>query len=130
MLTNSKAYAIIEQVTSLTQKTNMLPLIKNPLTLSLVFATAFGVLAHDTQLDQVAAVAIAAPVTVSAYAIADISSKSSDHVHVEKVSVSSQTSASKMNVPKIQPRNDDLRFVQAKKQALGGGDEAGLWPSI
>lgn len=108
----------------------MLPLLKNPLTLSLVFATAFGVFAHDTQLDQVAAVAIATPTTVAAYAIADISSKSFDHVHVEKVSVSSQAGASRMNVPKIQPRNDDLRYVQGKKQALSGGDDAGLWPSV
>lgn len=108
----------------------MLPLLKNPITLSLVLSTAFGVLVHDTQLDQVATIAVATPTTVAAFAIADISSKSSDHIHVEKVSVSSQTGASRMNIPKIQPRNDELRYIQGKKHALSGGDAVGLWPSI
>jgi hypothetical protein len=107
----------------------MLPLLKNPLTLAIVFATTVGVVAHDTQLDQAAMVAIAVPASFTAFAVAD-SFKSNEHVHVEKVSVMNQTGASRLNIPKIQPRDDDHRYIQTKKHALAGGDSIGLWPSV
>jgi hypothetical protein len=107
----------------------MLPLFKNPLTLSIIFATSLGVFAHDTQLDQAAVIALAVPASFTVFAVAD-SFKTNDHVHVEKVSVMNQAGAFRVNVPKIQPRDDNHRYVQSKKQLLLGGDTTGLWPSI
>lgn len=107
----------------------MQPLFKNPLTLSIVFATIFGVLAHDTQVDQAAVVAVAVPAAFTAIVAAD-SYKSNEHVHVEKISVMSNASVSRSNVSKMQPRDDDHQYVQTKKYVLSGGDTAGFWPSI
>lgn len=107
----------------------MSPLFKNPLTLSIVLATSLGVFAHDTQLDQATVMAVAVPTSVTTFAVAD-SFKSNEHVHIEKVSVINQAGSYRTNVPKIQPRDDDHRYVQSKKQLLVGGDATGLWPSI
>ncbi|HEY8992825.1 MAG TPA: hypothetical protein VIM37_03165 [Candidatus Microsaccharimonas sp.] len=107
----------------------MLPLFKNPLIVSIVLATTLGVLAHDTQIDQAAIIAVAVPASFTAFVAAD-SFKSNEHVHVEKVSVMSQVGASRLNVPKIQPRDDDHQYVQTKKHSLIGGDTTGLWPSV
>ena len=101
----------------------------NSLSLTLVFATVFGVLAHDTQIDQAAIVAIAVPASLTGYALADMASKSNEHVHVEKVSVASSINAARVYVPKIQPRDDDRRYVQAKRHAFSGGGNTSLWPS-
>ena len=100
------------------------------LSLSLVFATAFGVLAHDTQVDQAAVVAMAAPAALAGFALADMASKSNEHVHVEKVSVGSHINAARVYVPKIQPRDDDRRYIQTKKQAFYAGGGTSLWPSV
>ena len=103
----------------------------NPLPLALIFTTAFGVLMHDTQLDQAAATALAPPVMLATYAAADVASKSGgDHTHVEKVSVHSQLGALRANVPRIQPRDDDRRYIQTKKVIYSGGDANSFWPSV
>ena len=107
----------------------MLTLFKNPLTLSIVFATILGILAHDTQLDQATVIAAAVPASFTIFVAAD-ALKSSEHVHVEKVSVMSQFGASRLSVSKIQPRDDYHQYVQSKKHSSAGGDTTSLWPSI
>lgn len=107
----------------------MVSLLKNPLTLSIIFATSLGILAHDTQVDKATIIAMAVPVSLTVFAAAD-SFKSNEHVHVEKVSVMNQGSTFRVSVPKIQPRDDDHRYVQSKKESLLGGDTTSLWPSI
>ena len=93
-------------------------------------ATTFGVLMHDTQIDKATTVAIVNPIASTNYAAAEVS-KSNDHVHVEKVSVYHQeVGASKSNVPKIPPRDDNHRFMQSKKSISNGGDSPSLWPSV
>lgn len=107
----------------------MPPLI-NPLPFVLIAATAFGVVMHDTQVDHAASVAIVAPANFSDFSAADAVSKSSEHVHVERVSVADQRSATHQeNVPKTQPRNDHNKYVQTKKHVNSSGAN-GLWPSI
>ena len=124
LLTKSKAYAIIRIVKP---KKNMNKFV-NPITLAFTFATALGVLAHDTQLDQMTAIAVTAPAALAIYAVAD-SSKSSEHLHVEKISMNRQLGAFRINVPRTQARDDDRRYIVSKKVVLGS-DTNSLWPSV
>ena len=110
----------------------MLPLFKNPLTLAIVLSTSLGILAHDTQIDKAAVLAVAVPASFSALYLADAFSKSSDHVHVERASADNQGSA-RMGFPKTQTRDDDHKYIQEKKCESNGGnddDDYILWPSI
>lgn len=107
-----------------------MPPIVNPLPFVFIFATAFGVMMHDTKVDHAASVAIVAPVDVANLSLAHVVSKSDDHTHVERVSTSShQGSTHTENVPKTSPRNDHNRYSQGKKSNFSGGSGNGLWPS-
>ena len=110
--------------TNTNNKQKMLPL-TNTYPFVFIIATALGVLMHDTQVDHASSVALN-PAHYSSFAVADAVSKSSEHVHVERVSVGGGSSS---NIAKIQPRDDDRRYIQSKKFALSGGDSLGLWPS-
>lgn len=103
----------------------MFPLIINPLTILLTLTTTFSVLVHGTQVDQATSIAIALPVMVASYGVADITLKSNDpHVHVERVSFSSRQ-------PSTQPRNgDDKKYIVAKKYSANGFGGDYSWPSI
>lgn len=105
----------------------MFPSITSPSLIVFIIATLFGVVMHDTQFDK-ATVAIATPSHFTNYAASEVS-KSTEHVHVERVSITNQGSATR-NVPKTQPRDDDRRYIQSKKLALHSGDGNGLWPSV
>lgn len=98
-------------------------------TLAFTVVTTFGVLAHDTQLDRMSAIAITAPAALAMYVVAD-AIKSSEHLHVEKISMNSQVGSFRINVPRTQARNDDRKYVQVKRSVYGGTDSHGLWPSI
>jgi hypothetical protein len=103
----------------------------NPIPLVLVIATTFGVLMHDTKVDKLATAAIANPSLHSAYGASEVA-RTNEHVHVEKVSVGGQAHANTARFinPRTQVRDDDHRYVQAKKSPHNGGDSNGLWPSI
>lgn len=103
--------------------------ITNTLSISLIVAIVTGVLAHDTQVDKATVVAFAAPAALAAFALADISTKSNEHIHVEKVSSSSNLGYARF-VPKIPPREDTRRYIQEKKLAFIDGDTKTLWPSV
>ena len=107
----------------------MLPL-TNTFPFVFIFVTTLGVLMHDTQLDQAAKIAIVNPANFSDFAVADAASKSHEHVHVERVSMSGQGHSVRANALKIPPRDDDRRYIQSKKVALAGGGDVGLWPSV
>ena len=101
-----------------------------PLFISLTFATAFGVLFHDTQVDKAATAAFVAPVAAASFAIVNLSNKLDDHVHVEKASPADQAGALRGNIAKAPPRTDDRRYIQSKKIFFGGSNNSGLWPSV
>lgn len=105
----------------------MSPTIVNPSLIVFIIATAFGVIMHDTQVDK-ASVAITTPSHFTNYAASEVS-KSTEHVHVERVSITNQGSSTR-NTPKTQPRDDDRKYIQSKKVALHSGNGAGLWPSV
>jgi hypothetical protein len=108
----------------------MLQTVINPLLISFTLFTTFGVLVHDTQVDRAATLALAIPAaTIVSYAAVDTASKSGDsHVHVERFSSARQLADIRSNVPRLQPRDDDVRFFQTKKQF--GSDPTTLWPSV
>jgi len=102
-------------------------LLLKPLSFMLVIATTFGVVMHDTQVDKATNVALN-PVYYASASAADATAKSGDHVHVERFSVSNQAHTLRSNLPKIQPRDDDRRYIQSKK-ITHSGNSASLWPS-
>ena len=107
----------------------MLPII-NPLALIFTLATTFGVLVHDTQLDR-AALAAVIPVSFASFAAIDSVIKSADsHVHVERSTGPNSLATLRMSVPRVQPRDDDRRYIQTKKVFLGTGGTSYLWPSV
>jgi len=104
----------------------------NPLPFVFIFATVFGVLMHDTQADHATTVAIANPTVYTNFASSEVVSRTNEqHVHVEKVSVSGAGEAGTTRInPHTQARDDDRRYVVAKKSVYAGGDSQGLWPSV
>jgi hypothetical protein len=108
----------------------MPPLI-NPLPFVFIIATAFGVVMHDTKVDHATSIAVVNPTYFADSVLSDAVGKSDEHIHVERASVSSQSSSAthQENVPKTQPRNDHNKYTQVKRNANSGGDN-NLWPSV
>lgn len=108
----------------------MLPTLINPLPLIFTIATGFGVVVHDMQIDRATTVALALPSALATFAVVDSLSKSGEHVHVERATTANHLAALQAAVPRMQPRDDDRRYVQAKKVYFGGGERSYIWPSI
>jgi hypothetical protein len=109
----------------------MFPITINPLPLLFTITATFGVLVHDTQIDRATTVALALPTAFATFAAVDSAMKSSEqHVHVERVSMPSHLANLRMSIPRMQPRDDDRRYVQSKKLAFGSMDSGYIWPSI
>ena len=98
----------------------------------LTFATAFAVVLHDTHIDRMATAAIGLPLAAASYGVAESLLKKTDHTHVERAEFqkNTSTSVSRSAPPKIQPRDDDRRYIQNKKFVFTGGGYSGLWPSV
>lgn len=108
----------------------MLHTLFNPFIITFTLATTTGVLVHDTQLDRAAMFALATPIAIIGYAGIDNAIKNGDsHTHVERVSAPKHIAAFRTNLPRLQPRDDDRRYLQNKKIYFGGADSTGLWPS-
>jgi hypothetical protein len=109
----------------------MFSTIINPIPLIFTIATTFGVLVYDTRIDRAATVALALPTAFATFGAVDSMTKSGDqHVHVERVSASGRLANMQLSVPRIQPRDDDRRYVQSKKIAFGSMDSGYIWPSV
>lgn len=106
----------------------MNPLI-NPLPFIFTIATTFGVLVHDMQIDR-AALAAVVPISFASFAAVDALSKSGQHVHVERTHGPNSMASLRVAVPRVQPRDDDRRYIQTKKLYLGASDTVTLWPSV
>lgn len=107
----------------------MLPLIINPAPLIFTIATAFGVLVHDMHIDRAATV-VALPAIVASAGAASVFLKSSDHTHVERAAFAKHASPIRAALPKVQPRDDDRRYILAKKVYVSGGGQSTFWPSV
>lgn len=110
----------------------MLHTILNPFILLLAFTTSVGVIVHDTQIDRATMFALTVPATIIGYAGLDTAIRSGDaHVHVERVSGPRHLSVLRSTLPRLQPRDDDQRYIQNKKMNFDGGTDANsLWPSV
>lgn len=109
----------------------MFPTIINPIPLLFTITATFGVLIHDTQIDRATTTALALPSALATFAAVDSLMKSTDqHTHVERVSMPGHLANLKMSVPRIQPRDDDRRYIQSKKVAFGSMDSGYIWPSV
>lgn len=98
------------------------------LLVSLAVMTAFGILVHDTKLDE--AVVLALPVATATFGLAHaFDSGDSAHTHVERASLSHAFSG----IPRVQARDDHRRYYVPKQfgrntDYLGGSRI--LWPSV
>ncbi|MFZ1301923.1 MAG: hypothetical protein WAQ27_05135 [Candidatus Microsaccharimonas sp.] len=110
-------------------KTNMEKTI-NLAPIIFIAAIATGVLVHDMRIDKAASVALALPAVLATYGAAHFVGSGSEHIHVERVAFSNQSSIYHSSLPKITPRDDDKRYVQSKKSITTSGDNTSLWPSI
>ncbi len=109
----------------------MFPTLINPLAMTFTIATTFGVLVHDTQIDRASMLAITVPSAYISYAAVDSVNKSSEqHVHVERVSAPAHFAGMNRSTPRIQPRDDDRRYIQSKKLNFGTMGSGYLWPSV
>lgn len=102
----------------------------NPLPLMFITFTSFGILTHDTQLDRATTMALAVPTSFAAFAAVDFAVKSGDHTHVERVAIPASLAGLRVNVHRLQPREDDRSQVQMRKTNTNSGDHIGLWPSV
>lgn len=90
---------------------------------------AFGVLLHDMHIDRAATVAVALPSAIATFGAADSLIKATSHTHVERAAFPKQFTAASSTMHRIQPRDDDRRFIQNKKLYFDGGDKGIIWPS-
>lgn len=110
----------------------MLSNITNTIAALLTLTTTAGLLFHDTQLDRATAFALALPTTAAiSYAVVESGIKSSEsHVHVERASAPAHLAGMRATLPRLQPRDDDRRYLTAKRLYLGGDDSVTIWPSV
>lgn len=111
-------------------KINMFTLTINPAPFVFTLLTAFGVLVHDTQIDQATSVALAMPGAYATYLVADTMLRSADgHTHVERATVPANLAALRATFPRLQPRDDDRRWQLTKRAYFGVGESGYIWPS-
>lgn len=114
------------------QKNMLQYLNPSPLVIGFTFALMSGVLVHDMNIDTATKLAMTHPSSLASTSAGnavnlDTFITRSDHTHVERASVGSYNSS----VPKVPPRDDDRRYIQTKKQYMGGGDDRTyVWPSV
>lgn len=89
--------------------------------ISFTLATTFGVLIHDTKLDQATSVALTLPIALVGYEMgAQIAKLGSEgHTHVERVSLANAVRDLHAGTPRIQPRDDHKKFTLQKHVVKG-----------
>lgn len=81
--------------------------------ITMAVLTSFGVLVHDTKLDQAATLALALPVGL--VVLAQIPTLHSEgHTHVERVSFDKSAHLTS-GTPRVQPRDDHRKYVLGKR---------------
>jgi hypothetical protein len=110
-------------------KTNMQK-VSNLTPIIFIIAIVTGVLVHDMRIDKATTVALALPAMLATYGAAHMIG-GSDHIHVERVAFSNQSSIYHSSLPKITPPDNSNRYAQPKKSLVSGGnDNTRLWPSV
>ncbi len=103
----------------------------NPLPILVTAAMVFGIVAHDTNIDRAAALAVALPsiAAVGYGAIENIAhlGEQQVHTHVEQVSVNNNYTSA---MPRLMPREDENTNGRKRKQYASDADSEYHWPSI
>lgn len=98
----------------------MLPFITTPVPILISLSTMFGVLVHDTKIDQMTTGLLAVPAIIASYEGINSAIKMSDpHTHVERVSVSQFARAFAAEVPRTQVRQDEKKYRLEKNVVKG-----------
>ncbi len=88
------------------------PLVQRTL-ITLAVLTSFGVLVHDTKIDQATTLALALPVGL--VVLAQVPTlRSEGHTHVERVAFE-KSSHLTSGMPRVQPRDDHRKYVLGKR---------------
>ncbi|MDB5163240.1 MAG: hypothetical protein JWN28_848 [Candidatus Saccharibacteria bacterium] len=102
----------------------------NLATIFFTLAVTAGVLFHDMHLDKATTVAFALPAVLATYGAAHLVG-GSEHIHVERVAFSNQSSVYHSSLPKVTPRDNENRYIQGKKSYTSGDNgDTQLWPSV
>ncbi len=104
----------------------------NPLPLLMTIAMVFGIVAHDTNIDRAATLAIAVPVIAVGYsAIEGIVNLGEQqlHTHIEQISINS-TGGYASAQPRVLPRDDENSNGRKRKSYASDADSEYHWPSI
>jgi hypothetical protein len=94
-------------------------LIINPLPILLSLSTMFGVLVHDTKVDQFTTVMLTAPAIVASYEGFHSMLSKTDHTHTERTSISELGRSLAYQNPRTQIRNDEKKHILQKNVMRG-----------
>ena len=96
-------------------------LIFNPLPILLSLSTMFGVLVHDTKIDQFTTSIMTAPSIVASYDGINGALKLGDaHTHTERTAISQLTRSLALESPRMQPRSNDYKKYVLQKNVMRG----------
>jgi len=98
----------------------MLSSLINPILIALSLSTATGIFLHDTRLDKATTLGMATPTVMAPYqANTKLVSENDLHTHSERASFSQAVQDLKSPNPRIQPRNDEKKYLLQKHAARG-----------
>jgi hypothetical protein len=102
----------------------MLPTILiNPLSIALSLSTMFGVVIHDTKIDQLTGTMLAVPAIIATYegvGAVHALQPSNPHTHSEQLSLSQAVRNLAMQSPRMQPRSADDRKHLLQRNVMRG----------
>ena len=91
----------------------------NPLSVLISLSTLFGVVMHDTKIDQMTTTILAAPAALASYEGATNVLSKMDHTHAERVSVTELGRSLAYESPRTQVRNDIRKHIMQKNVMRG-----------
>jgi hypothetical protein len=91
------------------------------LAIGFALTTTFGVLVHDTKIDQATSVALTLPVALVGFELSSQIPKlsSEGHTHVERVSLSNAIRDLHAGTPRVQPRDEHKKYHLQKHVVRG-----------
>lgn len=93
----------------------------SPLSILVSFSTLFGVVIHDTKVDQLTTTFLAAPAVIASYEGVTGAIKTTDpHTHVERMSLSQFVRGMSTDNPRIQPRLSDEKKYALQRNVMKG----------
>lgn len=93
----------------------------SPLSILVSFSTLFGVIIHDTKVDQFTTTLLATPAVMSSYeGVAGVIKGADPHTHVERLTLSQYVRGMSSDNPRIQPRLSDEKKYALQRNVMKG----------